>query len=381
MKMFRQLCIAGLAATMATVSGMSLAEPPRAPVIKVETTKKVILDENFMWMTKAQADKLVNDISAAGFNVLIPVVWHGRGTSWPSKMAPKEDLWEFSKPFQQDPLRYLIDTAHAKGIEVHPWFTVTMRQREFLPQFYDSGTPKTAFDVRSPAFRDFIVNLMLEVVKNYDVDGLNLDYIRSMGVCTSKACLAEYKTKYGKDPRDDEKLIFKNDAALERLASWNEPYITDIVQRISTQAKQIKPNLVISVDTHPMWKEFKAQGANSIDWANRGLVDVVYDMQYTQTIDTKQFNAALAKMTDPSKLVLMVGNFEGGEFTSKKASARDAGIVARLLAEGQKLNPHNNGAVALYEYPYLSSGQVQSIKAGPFAKPDTLPAGSVTRHQ
>lgn len=380
MKMLNKLCISGMLMALTAMSTtIAIAEPPRAPTIKVETTRKAILDEDFSWMTTAQADKLVDDIAAAGFNILIPVVWHGRGTSWPSKMAPMEDKWEFSKPRQKDPLRYLIDRAHSRGIEVHPWFTISLRQRPILTQYYNSGTPEESFDVRNPAFREYIVNLMLEVVKNYDVDGINLDYIRSGGICTSKECLDDYKAKNGgKDVRDDYKKIFRYDDSLKRVAAWNEPYITDIVKRFSTQAKQIKPNLIISVDTHPGWKDFQAQGANSIAWANAGLIDVIYDMQYMPEIDVKAFNEALAKLNDPSKLVLMVGNYEATD-NKPKPWIREAGLVSKLVAQAQKINPHNGGAVAVYEYPFLSSEQVKSIKAGPFAKPDTLPAGSVIR--
>ena len=87
---------------------------------------RVILDEGTGWMTASGAQETINNIKNAGFNVYIPCIWHGKGTRYSSKVAPKEAFLAFNT----DPLKRLIDIAHANNVEVHPWFTVALRQRD-----------------------------------------------------------------------------------------------------------------------------------------------------------------------------------------------------------------------------------------------------------
>lgn len=118
--------------------------PPDSGVAASKTFagKRIIFEEDVLaWTTKQGVDELLMRIKTAGFNAFSPVVWHGRGTTWPSIFA-EWDYWLKAYPKQgYDPLKYLIDRAHELGIEVHPWFTLTLREGEFLPQFAPSGTP------------------------------------------------------------------------------------------------------------------------------------------------------------------------------------------------------------------------------------------------
>jgi uncharacterized lipoprotein YddW (UPF0748 family) len=43
---------------------------------------------------------------------------------------------------------------------------------------YSQGTKKAFFDPANPDLQNYLLSLYEEIVKNYDVDGLQLDYIR-----------------------------------------------------------------------------------------------------------------------------------------------------------------------------------------------------------
>src|SRR5215467_6320282 len=85
--------------------------------------KRIIFEEDVLnWTSKETIDDLLSRINRAGFNAFSPIVWHGRGTTWPSQYA-EWDSWLTTQSKQSfDPLKYLIDRAHSMGIEVHPWF-------------------------------------------------------------------------------------------------------------------------------------------------------------------------------------------------------------------------------------------------------------------
>lgn len=327
--------------------------------------RRIMLDEDFNWLTREDADRLIEDIVAAGFNVLVPVVWHGRGVSWESEKAPKEPLWANNKNALQDPLRYLIGRAHARGVEVHPWFTVTLRQREFFPQFYDAGTPPKAFNIHSGEFRTFIVDLVTEVVHKYPVDGINLDYIRANGVCTSLKCVNDYRRKTGGDLQNDKENMWRSKVAGERIARWLQEPVADVVERVSGKVREIRPDLIISVDSHPNARWVFLDGGDSVEWANRGWVDLVLDMQYGPELDKEAFESALSRMKRPEKLVLMPGNFERSRFSSDRVWPRDPALVARLVKEARDLGVRS-GSVALYEYRFLTKEQIEQLRTGPF---------------
>lgn len=329
--------------------------------------RRVVLDENFNWMTPGQVDKVLSRIERAGFNVFVPAVWHGRGVSWVSKLAIREPRWEQNRASSSDPLKMLIDKAHEKNIEVHPWFTVVLRQREILREYSPAGTPSRAFNVHNIAYRDFIIELMLEVVEKYDIDGVNLDYIRSMGNCMSAECLADYKNQFDRDLRKDSLLQWSNPVASFHIAKWNEKPVTDIVKRFSEKAKKIKPDLVISVDTHPINNRLSLEGSQAIKWANAGYVDVIYDMQYQNQLDTQTFEIAKSHLEDPSKLVLMIGNFSRSIFNKSSVKSRDQSLFLDHVVQGRGM-ASDGGSIAVYEYRYLSDEQIGVLRRGPFRR-------------
>lgn len=346
---------------------------PGIKTIAAVPESRAIFDQHFNWLTSSDADKTLLRIKEAGFNVFIPCVWIGRGTSWPSELAPMSPEWKAQFKSGYDPLAYLIKTAHAMGIEVHPWFTVMYRTRDFLYKFYDLGTPENAFDVHVPEFRKFIVNLMLEVVRNYDVDGINLDYIRAVGICTSRHCIKDYRTKTNRDLRADSKLQKELPQAWESLKEWNRNAVSNIVSDFSLHARKIKPQILISVDSIVEIRDFKLQGADSIHWSNNGWIDIIYHMDYAKMIHADLVELGKSHLKHPESLVVLVGNVDwpGNVQGSSAAFSRNPQLVADLLSYTQNKWGGGNG-VALWTYKFLTDEQIDQIKTGPFkesAKP------------
>ena len=93
-----------------------------------------------------------------------------------------------------DPLDFAIDEAHKRGMEIHAWFNVA--------KVYNSGQPALSsprhllrshaewaqqyegdwwVDMGRPEVRAYTKNLVMELVRLYDLDGIHLDYIRYPG--------------------------------------------------------------------------------------------------------------------------------------------------------------------------------------------------------
>lgn len=86
-----------------------------------------------------------------------------------------------------DPLEFAIKEAHFRGMELHAWFNpyrATLSANSYIhkdhmtvkhPELFFTYGGKKQFDPGLPAVREYIVQVILDVVKGYDVDGIHFD--------------------------------------------------------------------------------------------------------------------------------------------------------------------------------------------------------------
>ncbi|MFA7096084.1 MAG: family 10 glycosylhydrolase [Gammaproteobacteria bacterium] len=326
--------------------------------------RRVIFDESMHWAYSEQAtDAVLARIEAAGFNVYVPCVWHGKGTYYPSPLVTEDATIQARIARGEDPLRYLVERAHERGIEVHPWFTVVRREDDRLPEFYGPRTPADAFDVHNPGFRRFITDLMVDMVERYPVDGINLDYIRSMGFCRDQRCAADYNAKYGRSLELDIALAKLGGTAFKTLAQWNGAAVGDIVRTVAAQVRKKRPEVVISVDAHPLLDDLRLQGQDSIQWANNGWVDVVFNMDYRRKVDVRAASRARELLHDPRKMTMLLATYDrvGDSFI-----ARESGAIEEYVRLARERWP--GGGIAFYHYVRLSDEQIEALGRGVFAQ-------------
>lgn len=90
-----------------------------------------------------------------------------------------------------DPLEFAVKEAHKRGLELHAWFntfqvssTYAGTPAEEHPEWVcrdQDGYPMESYRSISPgleAVRDYLLGVAMEVVNNYNIDGLHLDYVR-----------------------------------------------------------------------------------------------------------------------------------------------------------------------------------------------------------
>jgi uncharacterized lipoprotein YddW (UPF0748 family) len=119
----------------------------------------------------------------------------GSGAYWNSSIIPKAN--DISGGI--DPLAEVITRAHANGLEVHAWIVpfrvsyswppagnsyMAARPHWLMVTSSDSGggpapvSERYVLDPGSPEVQDYITSIVVELVTNYAIDGINLDYIR-----------------------------------------------------------------------------------------------------------------------------------------------------------------------------------------------------------
>ena len=100
----------------------------------------------------------------------------------------------FGKDPGWDPLAFLLDEAHRSGLEVHVWFNVfkirgagpvppslPLHPSRSHPEWTVTYAGEGWLDPGIPEARAYLVNVAIDIAKNYDVDGFNFDYCRYPG--------------------------------------------------------------------------------------------------------------------------------------------------------------------------------------------------------
>ncbi|SDR04832.1 family 10 glycosylhydrolase [Natronobacterium texcoconense] len=186
-----------------------------------------------------------------------------------------------------DPLALLIEKASEHGLEVHAWLVVgKMADPEDLPESEDhpvnahgpdsedpwvSQTPDGdvielggdyAFDLGHPGVHEFFVETVESIVENYDVDGINLDYIRypdvedhqEFGYNETAVQRFLEATEYDDVPEPPEEVQFPPmDPGVVGQdyidwTAWRRRQVTDLVRRIYLTVKDHDPSLRVSID-------------------------------------------------------------------------------------------------------------------------------------
>jgi uncharacterized lipoprotein YddW (UPF0748 family) len=298
----------------------------------------------------ADVETVVGRAKAARANVLFVQV-RRRGDSWYlNSIEPKPDFIPFAEGF--DPLQDLIQTAHSRGIEVHafvimgaiwnknPTFAPTATlgpptspdhvfnrhggfdaaigriepnsnenwlTRSLLPD----GTAGITFqghrfgaefwlDFGHPAAAAHSVEVVMQLVRNYDIDGLHLDRIRypefsatgqtpstGANIGYNAASVWRFQERYGIS--HDEAPPSPGDA---RWAQWRRDQVTNLVRRIYLNAVAVRPKLVVSAalitfgsgpTTEAAWQSAEAYWRVYQDWRawmEEGILDVAIPMNY-----------------------------------------------------------------------------------------------------
>jgi len=155
--------------------------------------------------TRAEADAAVAKIERAHFNAVFLLVWYWGGQAFfHSALCPMGD----GVPEGYDPLRYMVEQCHNRGIQVHAWFVNgsagTAGERKIVLENHpdwavNDGTGWTNwYDFAKPEVRRFQSDLMIECLRKYDVDGIHFDYIRyGPHQCYCDYCQREFVQRYG----------------------------------------------------------------------------------------------------------------------------------------------------------------------------------------
>ncbi|MEC9282950.1 MAG: family 10 glycosylhydrolase, partial [Bdellovibrionota bacterium] len=158
--------------------------------------------------SKSDIDKSIAKMLEYSLNTAIVQVRGLSDVLYPSKIEPMADEIEEGL---EDPFQYFIDQAKVKGIKVQAWVNVNMLSKpKFLEEFSkaekhlvkqrpdwvlvdEEGRSMLDYEQEeleadwmdgayanplNPKWKEYFLNLVSEIQKKYEIDGIHLDFIR-----------------------------------------------------------------------------------------------------------------------------------------------------------------------------------------------------------
>jgi uncharacterized lipoprotein YddW (UPF0748 family) len=278
--------------------------------------------------SRKQIDELIETARAGNFNALVVQVRRRGDTYYPSEIDP----WASDADVGFDSLAYLIEQAHAAGIQVHAWATtlaiwnsntkpsapghafnrhgpdVPGRDYWLMTSFGGeerAGDQIYYLDPGHPDVVDYTVAVYAELAARYDLDGLHLDRVRypSDNWGYNPSSLTRFQAQTG---RDD--LPAPSDA---QWLQWRRNQVTALVRKIYLNVTAINPRLRFSAalstsgapptELRP-WETRKPYTTHLQDWRGwleEGILDLALPMAYRDEDSlSAQFDGWLAWAKD-----------------------------------------------------------------------------------
>ncbi|MBN1153330.1 family 10 glycosylhydrolase [candidate division KSB1 bacterium] len=203
-----------------------------------------------------------------------------------------------------DPLAFAIDEAHKRGLELHAWFNTFPAWRGTVPPLHtqpehvynahpewlvcdNEGVPMklsghyVSLSPGIPAVRDYLIDVAMDIITHYDIDGFHFDYIRYPEEANTLG--------YSHDPVSVN-LFNSASGNPERLnwEDWQRENINIFVRTFYDEATVAKPWLKISAAVigkynYSSWNGYHVVFQDAMQWIEEGKMDFIVPMIYWQT--------------------------------------------------------------------------------------------------
>lgn len=293
-------------------------------------------------------DRSLGQLSQLQFNTVYPVVWNRGFTFYPSDIA-REEIGESQEPLLSwahvggDVLEKITARAHRHKMRVIPWFEyglivpATSKLVEKHPDWVTrtfTGTTRISYEDEleansgssdsifrpgaieqvwlnpfRPDVQKFLTGLILEVVKNYDIEGIQLDDHFGLPVQLGYDdwTIALYKLEHkGNFPPAN---IYDRE-----WMRWRATKLTQFISQIRQEIKKLKPNVKISLSPNSYGFAYRNYLQDWTTWVERKLVDEIVLQVYRDNLDKfgvelSQAAVQYAKKRIPVSVAILSGTW------------------------------------------------------------------------
>lgn len=306
----------------------------------------------------SEINTLISNAHYCNANTIVVEVRRRGDTIYPSGEPTASG---FSPSF--DSLADLVQKCHSTSprLDVQAWFVVWPiesdpatsdpnhpynRYPQYLTKTYDGATSISGdfwFDPGHPGAAQYTYNVIMDVVNRYDVDGINLDYIR-YGYTTAgynDVSVARFNARYGRTGKPS-----SGDSV---WSDWRREQLTNFVRKCYANAIAVKPNIKMTADCYDGTpspsdlndfilhsQAYNMRFQNWPAWMQEGILDMSIPMAYYDCADDYHFDRWLC-------------------FTRNYAYNRQCAMAIGLSCIGHQLDDTRNlcggtNGAAIYAY-------------------------------
>jgi uncharacterized lipoprotein YddW (UPF0748 family) len=172
------------------------------------------------------------------------------------------------QPFY-DPLAFAVAEAHKRGLELHAWinpFRALMSENRFPatlnhiskthPEFIRRYGNEVWLDPGEPAVREYVLRVVMDLVRRYDVDGVQFD---------------DYFYPYPEKDFAGRELEFPDDASWRKYGGglgrdeWRRQNINQFVHGVYQSIKAAKPWVQFGVSPFGIWRPQNPPAIRGLD--------------------------------------------------------------------------------------------------------------------
>ncbi len=372
------------------VRGVWLATVSRLDWPPVESLNGSQAAQRISLQQRALIAKLDN-LKSLGINTVFFQVKPDATALWSSKILPWSDMLtgKIGEDPGYDPLQFMLDEAHKRGIKVHAWFnpyrvsvntkpsTVSELNRTLSlhpasvfvlhPEWIRTAGDRYVLDPGIPAVRDWITSIVAEVVAHYPVDGVQFDdyfYAESPGSMLN-----------------DSQTFRSWGQGFASKADWRRHNTQQLIEQVSRTIKQLKPEVEFGVSPAGVWRNLShdpagsdTRGAAAYDeayadtrrWVQQGLLDYIAPQLYWPFSRQAARYDVLAnwwgEVVKPTKTRLYIGLalYKVGEPSKIEPDWTRQGGVPELKKQLDlnESNPNIDGTI-LFRENYLNQPQTR----------------------
>lgn len=198
--------------------------------------------------------QMLDELQGMGLNAVFVQVRPAADALYPSKLVPWSKFLTGiqGKDPGYDPLAFMIAETHKRGMEFHAWFnpfranvdgkTDGLAANHVMNQHPDwivNANGKPYINPGIPDARAHIIDVIMEVVKNYEVDGIHMDdyFYPTDGKFDDAATFAAYNPNH-----------------IDGLDDWRRDNINQFVSKLGKAIHTAKPALEYGISPFGVWR-------------------------------------------------------------------------------------------------------------------------------
>jgi len=271
MKLFLLIAVLGVTTLVPPAAAQS-ADPPKHEFRGAWIASVTNLDWPKTTNPAAQQTDLVrilDEFQASGINAVFFQIRPEVDAFYPSDTEPWS-RWltgaqgRAPEPFY-DPLAFAIEEAHKRGMELHAWFNPYRVERQvgnypLDPQNIASRHPEWTFTVGTyrqldpglPEVRDFVVEVVMDVVRRYNVDGVHFD---------------DYFYPYPPNQisNQDDATFAAHPRGFTNRAAWRRDNVNLFVAQVNDSLQAVRPEVKHGISPFGIWRSGVPSGIVGLD--------------------------------------------------------------------------------------------------------------------